>query len=287
MSLTHLLGQGWLVLLLLVWTALSVGSFLNVAIYRLPVMMKREWRAQATEVLELSAAPTEPHFEEPPFNLMVPRSRCPHCATPISAWHNVPVLSWLRLRGRCAHCRAPISARYPFVEVLTAVASMMVVATFGYTWIGLAGLAFTWAIIALAFIDFDTKLLPDQITLPLLWLGLIANLSGGFIDLSSAVVGAVAGYLVLWSIYWAFKLITGKEGMGYGDFKLLAALGAWFGWQALPVLVLISSVVGIALGGTLMLIRGNRDPIPFGPYLAIAGWVTLLAHDRVIAVVFG
>ncbi len=289
MSLTHLLGQGWLTLLLLAWITLSIGSFLNVAIYRLPVMMKRDWRAQATEVLELSTpAGTQPHADESPFNLAVPRSRCPKCATAISAWHNIPVLSWLWLRGRCAHCNAPISARYPFVELLTCVASLMVVATLGYTWIGLAGLAFTWAIITLAFIDFDTQLLPDQITLPLLWLGLIVNLaSGGFIDLSSAVVGAIAGYLALWSIYWAFKLITGKEGMGYGDFKLLAALGAWFGWQALPVLVLISSVVGIALGGTLMLIRRNRDPIPFGPYLAIAGWVTLLAHDRVIAVVFG
>ena len=289
MLLTHLLGQGWPALLLLVWIALSVGSFLNVAIYRLPVMMKRDWRAQAAEVLEMSTStgPTH-HADESPFNLAVPRSRCPNCGTAISAWHNIPVLSWLWLRGRCAHCSVPISARYPFVEVLTAIASLTVIANLGYTWIGFAALVFTWAIITLTFIDFDTQLLPDQITLPLLWLGLIVNLSsGGFVDLPSAVVGAVAGYLVLWSIYWAFKLITGKEGMGYGDFKLLAALGAWFGWQALPVLVLISSVVGIALGGTLMLIRRNRDPIPFGPYLAIAGWVTLLAHDRVIAVVFG
>ena len=283
MSLTHLLGDGWLWFALLVWIALSVGSFLNVVIYRLPVMMKREWRAQATEVLELNApAPTGP-----PFNLMVPRSRCSSCETTISARHNIPLLSWLLLRGRCANCDVKISARYPLIELLTAVASIFVLAAYGYTWLGLAGLAFTWAVIALTFIDLDTKLLPDQITLPLLWLGLIVNVLGGFTDLTSAVIGAVVGYLVLWSIYWAFKLITGKEGMGYGDFKLLAAMGGWFGWQTLPMLVLISSMVGILLGGTFLLLRRSREAIPFGPYLAIAGWVTLLEHDRVIAVVFG
>ncbi len=280
---TQLLSHGWLALVLLVWVALSIGSFLNVVIYRLPLMMQREWRAQANEILQLAAAAET----DPPFNLMVPRSRCSSCETTIAARHNVPVLSWLLLRGRCASCRAPISARYPLVELLTAIASIMVIAVYGYTWLGIAALAFTWAIIALTFIDFDTKLLPDQITLPLLWLGLIVNLLGGFTDLASAVVGAAIGYLVLWSIYWAFKLITGKEGMGYGDFKLLAAMGAWFGWQAMPMLILISSIVGIALGGSFLLIRRSREPIPFGPYLAIAGWVTLLEHDRVIAVVFG
>jgi leader peptidase (prepilin peptidase) / N-methyltransferase len=283
MSLTHLLSHGWLWLVLLTWIALSVGSFLNVVIYRLPVMMKREWRAQAAEVLELSAPPET----GPRFDLMVPRSRCPNCETTIPARHNVPVLSWLLLRGRCANCAAPISVRYPLVELLTAAASIVVVATFGYTWLALAALGFTWAIVALTFIDFDTKLLPDQITLPLLWAGLIVNLFGGFTDLASAVIGAVAGYLLLWSIYWAFKLITGKEGMGYGDFKLLGAMGAWFGWQTLPTVVLISSFVGILLGGTFLLIRRSRESIPFGPFLAIAGWVTLLDHDRVIAVVFG
>jgi leader peptidase (prepilin peptidase)/N-methyltransferase len=283
MSVTHLLSHGWLLLVLFVWIALSVGSFLNVVIYRLPVMMKRDWRAQATEILELSA----PAETEPRFDLVMPRSRCPHCETTIPARHNIPLISWLLLRGRCANCHAPISVRYPLVELLTAAASIVVLAVYGYTWSGLAALVFTWATIALTFIDFDTKLLPDQITLPLLWLGLIVNVFGCFTDLTSAVIGAVVGYLLLWSIYWAFKLITGKEGMGYGDFKLLAAMGAWFGWQTLPVLVLISSVVGILLGGTFLLIRRSREAIPFGPYLAIAGWVTLLEHDRVIAVVFG
>jgi leader peptidase (prepilin peptidase)/N-methyltransferase len=283
MSLTLLLSQGWLALALLIWVALSVGSFLNVAIYRMPVMLHREWRAEAAEVLELDT----PADTEPPFNLMTPRSRCLNCKTPIAARYNIPVVSWLALRGRCAHCAARISPRYPLVELLTAVASACVVAKFGYTWLAAAALMFTWALIALAFIDFDTKLLPDQITLPLLWLGLIVNLGGGFTDLTSAVIGAVAGYLLLWSIYWAFKLITHKEGMGYGDFKLLAALGAWFGWQALPMLVLLSSVVGIALGGTVLLMRRTREAIPFGPYLAIAGWVTLFERDRVIGIVFG
>jgi leader peptidase (prepilin peptidase) / N-methyltransferase len=283
MSVELVLSHGWLPLVFAVWVALSVGSFLNVAIYRLPVMLKRDWRDQANEILELNT-PTE---AEPAFNLMTPRSRCPRCRTPIAAWHNIPVFSWLMLRGRCAHCDAPISARYPLVELFTAVASILVLATFGYTWLGAAAVAFTWFVIVLTFIDLDTKLLPDSLTLPLLWLGLLVNVAGGFTDLASAVIGAVAGYLVLWSIYWAFKLITGKEGMGYGDFKLLAAFGAWFGWQTLPVLVLISSVVGVALGGAWLLARRSREPIPFGPFLAIAGWVTLLEHDRVIAFVFG
>jgi leader peptidase (prepilin peptidase)/N-methyltransferase len=283
MSVTPLLSQGWLLFVLFVWVVLSVGSFLNVAIYRLPVMLKREWRTQALEVLELDA----PAESGPTFNLMTPRSRCPTCTTTIPARHNIPVVSWILLRGRCANCHAPISSRYPLVELLTAFASIAVIAVYGYTWLGAAALVFTWSIIALTFIDFDTQLLPDQITLPLLWLGLTINLLGGFTDLTSAVVGAIVGYLVLWSIYWAFKLITGKEGMGYGDFKLLAAMGAWFGWQTLPMLVLISSIVGILLGGTFLLVRRSREAIPFGPYLAIAGWVTLLERDRVIAFVFG
>ena len=283
MSVTLLLSQGWLLFVLFVWVALSVGSFLNVAIYRLPVMLKREWRTQASEVLELDT----PAELGPTFNLMTPRSRCPTCAITIPARHNIPFISWILLRGRCANCHAPISPRYPLVELLTAIASIAVIAVYGYTWLGAAALVFTWSIIALTFIDFDTQLLPDQITLPLLWLGLTVNLLGGFTDLTSAVVGAMVGYLVLWSIYWAFKLITGKEGMGYGDFKLLGAMGAWFGWQTLPMLVLISSIVGILLGGTFLLVRRSREAIPFGPYLAIAGWVTLLERDRVIAFVFG
>jgi leader peptidase (prepilin peptidase)/N-methyltransferase len=283
MSVEIVLSHGWMALLYFVFVALCVGSFLNVAIYRIPVMLKREWRAQARDVLELEPA-AEPGET---FNLMTPRSRCPRCATPIAAWHNVPLVSWLLLRGRCAHCSAPISARYPLVELATAIASLLVLATFGYTWLGVAAILFTWIIIVLTCIDLDTQLLPDNLTLPLLWMGLLVNMAGGFTDLASAVIGAVAGYLVLWCVYWAFKLITGKEGMGYGDFKLLAALGAWFGWQALPVLVLISSVVGIVLGGAVLIARRSREAIAFGPFLAIAGWVTLLEHDRVIAFVFG
>jgi leader peptidase (prepilin peptidase) / N-methyltransferase len=278
------LEYGWLVLFFVAWIGLSVGSFLNVVVYRLPVMLNREWRAQAAEVL--GDAPL-PNGDSEPFNLMTPRSRCPSCSTPIAAKHNIPVISWLLLRGRCANCHVPISARYPLVELLTAVTSLLAIAMYGYTWLGAAALVFTWAAIALAFIDLDTKLLPDQLTLPLLWLGLIVNIFGGFTDLTSAVFGAIVGYLLLWSVYWAFKLITHKEGMGYGDFKLLGALGAWFGWQALPMLVLISSVVGVLIGGAFLLIKRSREPIPFGPFLAAAGWVTLLAHDRVLAVTFG
>lgn len=283
MSVDLVLSHGWLAFVLFVWVTLSVGSFLNVAIYRLPLMLRRDWRAQAHEVLDIEL----PATPEPAFNLMTPRSRCPKCEAPIAAWNNIPIVSWLILRGRCAHCRTLISARYPIIELLTAVASILVVAKFGYTWLGAAGVVFTWFLIVLTCIDLDTKLLPDSLTMPVLWLGLLVNLVGGFIDLPSAVIGAVAGYLTLWSIYWAFKLITHKEGMGYGDFKLLAALGAWFGWQTLPAIALISSVVGIVLGGSVLLARRSREAIPFGPYLAIAGWVTLLAHDRVSAFVFG
>lgn len=273
-----LLSQGWLIFLLLLWAGLSVGSFLNVVVYRLPIMLERTWRADAREALELEAVPPAKAF-----NLMVPRSRCPQCDAPISAWQNIPVFSWLVLRGRCAACNARISTRYPAVEVLTALVSLTVVAVFGYTWDAMFALLFSWLLIAMALIDFDTRLLPDNLTLPLLWLGLLFNSSSGFVDLQSAVIGAAAGYLILWSIYWGFKLLTGKEGMGYGDFKLLAALGAWLGWQALPMVILISSVVGILLGGTVLLIRKSREPIPFGPFLAIAGWVALVWRDSVVS----
>ena len=273
-----LLSQGWLIFLLLLWAGLSVGSFLNVVVYRLPIMLEGAWRADAREALELEAVPPAKAF-----NLMVPRSRCPQCDAPISAWQNIPVFSWLVLRGRCAACNARISTRYPAVEVLTALVSLTVVAVFGYTWDAMFALLFSWLLIAMALIDFDTRLLPDNLTLPLLWLGLLFNSSGGFVDLQSAVIGAAAGYLILWSIYWGFKLLTGKEGMGYGDFKLLAALGAWLGWQALPMVILISSVVGILLGGTVLLIRKSREPIPFGPFLAIAGWVALVWRDSVVS----
>jgi leader peptidase (prepilin peptidase)/N-methyltransferase len=277
-----LLGYGWLVLALVAWVGLSVGSFLNVVIHRLPVMLERLWRGQAHEVLALAPAAVEPSR----FDLIAPRSRCPSCHAPIRARHNVPVLSWLWLRGRCASCRVLIPVRYPLVELFTGLCTLIVVATFGYTWTAAAALGFTWTLIAAAFIDYDTKLLPDGITLPLLWAGLAVNLAGTFTDLPSAVTGAIAGYLVLWLVYWAFKLATKKEGMGYGDFKLLAALGAWLGWQSLPVLVLVSSFAGVIIGGGVMLLRRQREPMPFGPFLAIAGFVTLLGRDTFVGLVF-
>ncbi len=273
-----LLSHGWVVFIAFVWLALSVGSFLNVVIYRLPVMLNRSFRSWAHEILEL---PAEQASER--FDIIVPRSRCAECGAPIKAWHNIPIVSFIVLRGRCAQCRASISMRYPLVEALTALLSVVVLAIYGYTWAGLATLVFTWTLITLAFIDLDTKLLPDNLTLPLLWLGLAMNLDATFVDLPSAVIGAIAGYLLLWSVYWIFKLATKKEGMGYGDFKLLAALGAWFGWQALPALVLISSVAGVAIGGTWLLVRRSREPIPFGPFLAIAGWVMLVWRGTVVA----
>lgn len=277
-----LLGYGWLLLALVAWIGLAVGSFLNVVIHRVPMMLDRLWRAQAHEVLSLAPPDGEPSR----FDLIAPRSRCPSCHAAIRARHNVPVLSWVWLRGRCATCRARISARYPLVELLTALCTLTVVATFGYTWTAAAALGFTWALIAAAFIDYDTKLLPDGITVPLLWAGLTVNLAGTFTDLRSAVIGAIAGYLVLWVVYWAFKLATKKEGMGYGDFKLLGALGAWLGWQSLPVLVLVSSFAGVIVGGGVMLLRRQREPMPFGPYLAIAGFVTLLGRDTFVALIF-
>ena len=278
---SELLSHGWLIALLALWITLAVGSFLNVLIYRLPVMLDRQWRAQSRELLEAPAAAAPAH--DGPFNLFVPRSRCPKCGTQIRAVHNIPIFSWLWLRGRCADCGTPISARYPLVEALTAICSLAVVGAYGFEPICVAALAFTWIAIALSFIDLDTRLLPDALTYSLLWLGLAVNIDGPFTDLASAVIGAIAGYLFLWCVYWTFKLLTGKEGMGYGDFKLLGALGAWFGWQALPMLVLLSSVVGVIVGGGYLLLRRSREPIPFGPYLAIAGWVALITHGRVVA----
>ncbi len=250
---------------------LMVGSFLNVVIYRLPVMMQREWEAQCADL----RGETLPVPER--FNLAVPRSRCPKCGHAIGALENIPVLSWLVLRGRCRGCQASISPRYPLIEALCGLLSAYVGWRFGYTLAGLGALLFVWAMIALTFIDFDTQLLPDDITLPLLWLGLVFNLGGQFVDLKSAVIGAMAGYLALWSVYWGFKLATGKEGMGYGDFKLLAAIGAWFGWQMLPMTILLSSVVGAVVGISLIVFtrHGRNTPIPFGPYLATAGVIAL------------
>ena len=251
---------------------LLVGSFLNVVIHRLPKMMENEWRNQCAELH--GDAP----IENEPFSLIRPRSRCPSCGHPISALENVPILSWLWLRGRCSDCQAPISPRYPLVEAVTGLCSAAAAAYFGYGWMLLGALLLIWSLIALTFIDADTQLLPDSITLPLLWMGLCFNLFGVFADLSSAVLGAMVGYLSLWSVYWAFKLVTGKEGMGYGDFKLLAALGAWLGWQMLPLIILLSSLVGAAVGIVLIILarQGRHVPIPFGPYLAAAGLIALI-----------
>ncbi|MBK6396348.1 MAG: prepilin peptidase [Betaproteobacteria bacterium] len=250
---------------------LCVGSFLNVVIHRLPKMMERGWADQCAEL-----AGREPEAK-PRYNLMVPRSACPACGHAITAIENVPVVSWLALRGRCRACKAPISPRYPVVELVAGALAVAAVWQFGAGWKGLAACAFLWTLLALAFIDADTQLLPDDLTLPLLWGGLVANLFGLFVPLASAVVGAMAGYLVLWAVYWLFKLVRGKEGMGYGDFKLLAALGAWLGWPMLPQIVLVSSVLG-AVGGILMIVLEGRDkavPLPYGPWLAGAGAVAL------------
>lgn len=269
----------WLYFSLVFLFSLMIGSFLNVVIHRLPIMLEREWQA---EYLGYFNPETQPQQEER-YNLMVPRSACPHCGHAITAIENIPLLSWLWLKGRCRECQAPISARYPLVELLTALLSLVVAATLAPGWGLLAALLLTWVLVALTFIDLDKMLLPDQLTLPLLWGGLLFNLAGGFAPLADAVIGAMAGYLVLWSLYWAFKLLTGKEGMGYGDFKLLAALGAWLGWQALPIVLLLSSLVGAFIGIGLILLRNHHQnkPIPFGPYLAIAGWIALLWGDTI------
>ncbi|MGL5844757.1 MAG: prepilin peptidase [Aeromonas hydrophila] len=269
----------WLYFSLVFLFSLMIGSFLNVVIHRLPIMLEREWQAEYLGYFNPEAQPQQ----EERYNLMVPRSACPHCGHTITAIENIPLLSWLWLKGRCRECQAPISARYPLVELLTALLSLVVAATFPPGWGLLAALLLTWVLVALTFIDLDKMLLPDPLTLPLLWGGLLFNLTGGFAPLADAVIGAMAGYLVLWSLYWAFKLLTGKEGMGYGDFKLLAALGAWLGWQALPIVLLLSSLVGAFIGIGLILLRNHHQnkPIPFGPYLAIAGWIALLWGDTI------
>lgn len=250
---------------------LLVGSFLNVVIHRLPLMLEREWRRQCAE-LRGEALPGEERF-----NLFFPRSRCPACGSPIGALYNIPLVSWFSLRGRASCCGASISARYPVVEALSGLVSGYVAWRFGLSPAGIGALVFCWALIAAAFIDLETQLLPDDITLPLLWLGLLANTAGLYTDLNSAVIGAVAGYLALWSVFWLFKLVTGKEGMGHGDFKLLAAIGAWLGWQQLPAVILLASAVGAVVGLCLIVVLG-RDrnvPIPFGPYLAGGGLIAL------------
>jgi leader peptidase (prepilin peptidase)/N-methyltransferase len=280
---------------------LVVGSFLNVVIYRLPIMLERQWQAEGAHVREHDAAaapaPTGPLAATPaadqrPFNLVVPRSCCPVCRAPIRAIHNVPVLSYLALRGRCASCQARISARYPAVELLSGLTTAVVAWRFGFDWAAACAIVVTWFLIALTFIDLDGQLLPDSLTLPLLWLGLVASLTGWSAsayalpsDPASAIAGAAIGYVSLWAIYHVFRLLTGKEGMGYGDFKLLAALGAWLGWQLLLPVVLLSAGVGAIVGIALIALRRQQrgHPIPFGPFLAAAGWVAMLWGPQMVA----
>lgn len=257
---------------------LLVGSFINVLVYRLPLMLQRDWQVQAREVLALPAEPAGPAF-----NLLTPNSRCPHCGHAIRPWENIPVLSWLFLRGKCARCKTSISARYPMTELACGLLSAFIAWKFGVGWACAAMLLLTWGLLAMSLIDADHQLLPDALVLPLLWVGLIANAFGLFTTLEDALWGAVSGYLSLWSVYWLFKLLTGKEGMGYGDFKLLAMLGAWGGWQTLPLTILLSSLVGAVLGLILLKARGaaHGSTIPFGPYLAIAGWIALIWGDAI------
>jgi leader peptidase (prepilin peptidase)/N-methyltransferase len=273
---------------------LLVGSFLNVVIHRLPIMLERQWREQCEELAREGAA-SGPHRTPPPherFNLVVPRSACPGCKTPITALQNIPIVSYLVLRGRCASCHAPISARYPLIEALTGVLSALVAWRLGFGWPTLAALTLSWFLIALAFIDIDRQLLPDNLTLPLLWLGIAVSLLGPPTpgsplpaDLRSSLIGAIAGYLSLWSIFHAFRLATGKEGMGYGDFKLLAALGAWLGWQMLLPIVLMAAAVGAVVGIAVLAVKrqDRSTPIPFGPFLAAAGWLMLMFGHELVA----
>jgi len=270
---------------LAVWIALAavlgllVGSFLNVVILRLPERMAAAWRREARDVLELEADTTA----LPPGIVREP-SHCPHCKHRLSARDNIPLFGWLLLGGRCRYCKTPISIQYPLVELLSGVLSAVVVWRFGPTWMALAALVFTWMLVAMAGIDFRTQLLPDQLTFPLLWLGLLLSLLPMFVAAPSAIVGAAAGYLSLWSVYWLFKLATGKEGMGYGDFKLLAALGAWMGPVALLPVILLSSLIGALIGGALIALRRHQRelPMPFGPFIAAAGWVWLVAGDGLL-----
>ena len=270
-------GYPLLTIALTFFFSLMVGSFLNVVIYRLPVMMQRDWEAQCAEL----RGETQP--SQPDFNLIRPASHCPHCNHRIRPWENIPLLSYLLQKGRCRACGEPISARYPVIELSCAILSAVVIWRLGATPQGLAGVFLTWTLIALSAIDIDHQLLPDSITLPVLWLGLLLNLFGVFTDATASLIGAMAGYLSLWLIFHLFKLLTGKEGMGYGDFKLFALFGAWLGWQALPQIILLSSLVGAATGIAMILFLG-RDrqlPIPFGPYLAAAGWIALLWGDDI------
>jgi len=259
---------------------LLVGSFLNVVIYRLPKMMEHSWRSECALLLHGTA----PDNNDQAFNLAFPASHCPHCNAAIQPWQNIPIISYLFLRGRCANCATPIPARYPAIELISGLLSAYAAYHFSFGWGLLAALLFLWALLTLTMIDIDHQLLPDQITLPLLWLGLLLNTQTLFVSLESAVIGAAAGYLSLWSVYHAFRLLTGKEGMGFGDFKLLAALGAWMGWQMLPVIILLSSLVGAVIGTLLLTLqrKGRGTPIPFGPYLAGAGVIAFFWGDALV-----
>ncbi|QYJ89617.1 prepilin peptidase [Shewanella halotolerans] len=274
--------------------ASTIGSFLNVVIHRLPVMMKREWQLECNQYLDeyhnatvadikdKLAQPIDDYPEK--YNLVVPGSACPKCKTSIKPWHNLPVLGWLMLGGKCAHCKARISARYPVIEALTGLAVAYLAYHFGPTWQFVFATILTFGLVALTGIDLDEMLLPDQITLPLLWIGLLINLNGTFVSITDAVIGASAGYMSLWSVFWGFKILTGKEGMGYGDFKLLAVFGAWFGWQLLPLIILLSSIVG-ALVGLLLIVNkkiNSGNPIPFGPYIALAGWIAMIWGEKIV-----
>lgn len=264
----------------IVFIGLCVGSFLNVVIYRLPVILNREWKLQCHEYLELSTPEIETDIKT--LSLSTPRSSCPSCGHMITAFENIPVVSYLFLGGKCSSCKSPISIQYPLVELFTATVSVIVAYRFGLTIQTVAALFFTWTLIALTFIDIHKQLLPDNLTLPLLWLGLVIALFGIFTDLQSSFIGAIAGYLILWTVFQTFKILTGKEGMGYGDFKLLAALGAWLGWELLPQIILISSIAGTIIGVS-MLLAGKTDAqskIPFGPYLALAGWIALIWGEQ-------
>ena len=257
---------------------LIIGSFLNVVILRFPVQLKNNWRRESEDFLGL---PSEPSEE---ISLSMPASRCPSCGVPIKPWHNIPVISYVFLRGKCTACSTPISIQYPLVELLCGLATAFIVYQFGLSVTAAYCLLFTWILIALTGIDYHEQLLPDQITLPLLWVGLFANLSGTFVPINEAVIGALAGYLSLWSVFWIFKLVTGKEGMGYGDFKLLAALGAWMGWQMLPLIIVLSTFVGAVVGiaGVLTKSKDRQVPIAFGPFLAMAGWIALIWSDKIL-----
>ena len=283
-------SQLWFYLTTVGLVSLCVGSFLNVVIYRLPLMMQREWQSECRLLLEdeLNTNQAKPKNTSEHFNLVKPNSTCPKCKTAIKPWQNIPIISWLILKGKCASCSNPISIRYPAIEAITALLSLVVAYSFGATEQALLYIVITWALVALTFIDIDHMLLPDQLTLPLVWLALIAAVAGITITPSDAIMGAAFGYLSLWSVFWLFKLLTGKEGMGYGDFKLLALFGALLGWQSLLTIILLSSVVGAIIGIALLSIQGKdkATPIPFGPYLAIAGWITLLWGNQLQSAYF-